>query len=107
MFYFAFANFNANFSHCLVSEDKTDTLVEQIDKKKRSQLGPIVNPFRYDSSDEEDEIKDTTQQQKNQNEGKSTKAHSENRRNFWIEPFFFVDDDYRLQGNIESLKYIK
>lgn len=72
---------------------------QKIETKKQNKFESLENPFRYDSSDDEDEIKDIPPQQSIQTEGKSAKTDGVTRKNFWAESFFFCNDDYRLQGN--------
>lgn len=59
------------------------------------------NPFRYDSSDDEDETDDIPNMkdpQKTEKYLEISQPKSNTRSAFWFEPFFFTDDDYRLQG---------
>lgn len=61
------------------------------------------NPFKYDSSDDEDETEDITHQKQvsesiQKNAEISTRKCDFRKPTSWTDPFFFKLDDYRLQG---------
>lgn len=68
------------------------------------------NPFRYDSSDDEDENSDENnvpdgKEQEDENPIENADQKGSNNlqlgaTKLWREPFFFKEDDYRFQGNI-------
>lgn len=66
------------------------------------------NPFKYDSSDDEEEDHDSKKQDtKKILNGLSQKEEgSNNKINFWVETFFFKEDDYRLQGKIQTKQHL-
>lgn len=70
--------------------------------KQSSALGS-QNPFKYDSSDDDDETEDIPHKD-SKNITSSTKnielaPARTNQSVFWTEPFFFKSDDFRLQGD--------
>lgn len=59
------------------------------------------NPYKYDSTDEEDEIGDIPHKDDLTKKNQVTKTPDLVRSTqavFWTEPFFFKPDDFRLQG---------
>lgn len=61
------------------------------------------NPFRYDSSDDEDETDDIPNREDAEINKKSweiSQPKTKARSTVWSEPFFFTEDDYRLQGKV-------
>ncbi|XP_018579304.1 probable RNA-binding protein CG14230 isoform X2 [Anoplophora glabripennis] len=64
------------------------------------------NPFRYDSSDDENETEDVPNKEDAQQNEKplETQARTNARNTFWSEPFFFTDDDYRLQEGVDFIE---
>ncbi|CAH1163914.1 unnamed protein product [Phaedon cochleariae] len=67
------------------------------------------NPFRYDSSDDEDEKEDVPDKNDmNQIETAETAQSSKNNRVIsWTDPFFFRNDDYRLQEGFDFVEKMK
>lgn len=54
-----------------------------------------ANPFRYDSSDEEEP---KVEEIPKEVEPSNTASQTVRSGKLWTEPFFFQGDDYRLQG---------
>ncbi|XP_076268324.1 putative RNA-binding protein CG14230 isoform X2 [Rhynchophorus ferrugineus] len=67
------------------------------------------NPFKYDSSDDEDETEDIPHKSLPGAQVQSTEATANKSQKsiFWTESFFFKNDDYRLQEGADFLEKIK
>ncbi|XP_044739838.1 probable RNA-binding protein CG14230 [Chrysoperla carnea] len=68
------------------------------DIKKKKHIGPVSNPFKYDSSDSEDE----TEVKKNSKPLTLNDTHGKKEKKINTEKFFFTADDSRLKGIIIS-----
>ncbi|CAG9863184.1 unnamed protein product [Phyllotreta striolata] len=76
------------------SKEHSKTLTNGFHKEK--------NPFRYDSSDDEDETRDV--QESNKNQSVPAKNEEVRKKTSWTEPFFFKLDDFRLQEGFDFLE---
>ncbi|KAG5897302.1 hypothetical protein JTB14_011465 [Gonioctena quinquepunctata] len=68
------------------------------------------NPFRYDSSDDDDETENIPFQHEVQQESNASRSlqQSDSKRNsVWNDPFFFRVDDYRLQEGFDFIEKMK
>lgn len=72
---------------------------ETVKQLNQNIVGQDSNPFKYDSSDDEDETINIP----NNKEVKETPSTERKQARFWSESFFFKDDDYRLQGKLHFL----
>lgn len=65
------------------------------------------NPFKYDSSDDEEGKYDFEKKDIEMMNGISQHEEATNNKtNFWVETFFFKEDDYRLQGKLQNKQNI-
>ncbi|KAL1501096.1 hypothetical protein ABEB36_006484 [Hypothenemus hampei] len=83
-------------------QDKSENQEKEI---KKNSLINSRNPFKYDSSDEEDEVKDIPL--KEDKPVADLKKQPPVRTLFWTEPFFFKADDFRLQEGMDFIEKIK
>ncbi|CAH1109780.1 unnamed protein product [Psylliodes chrysocephalus] len=70
------------------------------------------NPFKYDSSDDEDETEDITHQKQvsesiQKNAEISTRKCDFRKPTSWTDPFFFKLDDYRLQEGFDFVEKMR
>lgn len=78
-----------------------DMEVEETEIKISKSQFEDINPFKYDSSDEEEKQDVSSKDEKQQYDTTLENGVTTNKRSsFWIESFFFKEDDYRLQGKI-------
>lgn len=81
-----------------MADEEEKTVEEAVTNKQNKTFMHEKNPFRYDSSDSDDDVppensvatKEVLPSINQQQKPGSTK--------FWTESFFFKHDDYRLQG---------
>lgn len=73
---------------------------------KKSKLENGKNPFKYDSSDDENEKEKSTSPKESKNENVVIFPKKSNSRP-WHEPFFFTKDDYRFQEGRDFLQKAK
>lgn len=78
--------------------DDTNTEEPVVNHVAKKRLVQEKDPFRYESSDDEDETGHIPNNENLENDKTPKQEASSNKRNFWVEPFFFKKDDYRLQG---------
>lgn len=82
-----------NFIGTEVAEQETQI------KIAKSNLSNERNPFRYDSSDDDEEKEiDNKKEVQHIDSTQENEGIASVRNNAWVETFFFKDDDYRLQG---------
>ncbi|CAG9764506.1 unnamed protein product [Ceutorhynchus assimilis] len=74
---------------------------------KKSRL--LGNPFKYDSSDDEDQLEDIPHKSTSTSETKTSEPPPTRpiKSVFWTEPFFFKNDDFRLQEGFDFLQKIR
>lgn len=86
-------------------EENEPEIVKEQQTQKKKKIFPlnIENPFRYDSSDEDEnrEAETTSAAQKPES------LPSKRSKQLWTEPFFFGDDDYRLQEGFDFIKRLE
>ncbi|ENN72821.1 hypothetical protein HUJ04_013388 [Dendroctonus ponderosae] len=72
---------------------------------------PSHNPFKHDSSDEENEAEDIPHKGTAEPSGPKSDLQQNNLRSsqtvFWTEPFFFKIDDFRLQEGFDFIEKMK
>lgn len=77
-----------------------DNEAEEVEIKiPQSNIAGDKNPFRYDTSDDEEDKNTLSQKEIQQvNKTAGNEGINPSRTVAWVETFFFKDDDYRLQG---------
>ncbi|CAH0552142.1 unnamed protein product [Brassicogethes aeneus] len=84
-------------------EENGEETAEKIIRGNNNNLGGDKNPFKYDSSDDEDQTEDipnaSNQEQKDVPDTRNVR--------FWSESFFFKDDDYRLQEGFDFIEKMR
>lgn len=95
------------FGHRNEEKDEDMETETQITKNVNNKFSQEKNPFKYDSSDDDDETEDIPSKNnsdtvnKIRNEQKTRSAPS------WTDPFFFKLDDYRLQEGFDFVEKMK
>lgn len=86
-------------------QEKELEIIKEKDAQKKKKIFPlnIENAFKYDSSDE-----DQNQEAETTSETQTKKGlPSKRSKQLWTEPFFFGDDDYRLQEGFDFIKRLE
>ncbi|KAJ8970060.1 hypothetical protein NQ317_012035, partial [Molorchus minor] len=66
------------------------------------------NPFRYDSSDDEDETSAIpNREQSTKSSDNLSREANISKNTYWSEPFFFKHDDYRLQEGFDFIEKMR